>query len=70
MTSTDFDPVAYVRTGTCGSGTESSCSTSNASGTANVTVNLTPGSSFYLFVDGATSAAGAYDVAVNFGACP
>jgi len=65
-----IDTVLYVRTGTCGEGTEIGCNDDIALGElqSRLTVDAVPGEFYYVFVDSFQSG-GAYNLNVNLGPC-
>ena len=66
VTPTGWDPVLYVRSGTC-AGTEVTCKDVGSSGTAEtVNVNATVGTDYWIFVDGFAGTSGAYTLNLHF----
>jgi Lysyl oxidase len=61
---TDFDTVVYVRAGDCRLGGELGCNDNACGAQSRVTLTVTAGETYYLFVDGRSGASGKFKLRV------
>jgi hypothetical protein len=62
---TDFDTVVYVRAGDCRLGVELGCNDDTCGAQSRVTLTVTAGETYYLFVDGSSGASGKFKLRVT-----